>query len=152
MGKVRSGLLGGLYGGLVVWIYEAIVWVGLQHQMPLAGISANATGLLFGKPTQAALGLLSHVIGISVHFGFSLAWGVGFAYLWPWFRRRGYEATYVALYYAAVAWIVMHAAIALVSDSHPDYLDPVVVIGGFMSHFFFTVPMALYVKKHLALD
>jgi hypothetical protein len=43
-------------------------------------------------------------------------------------------------------------AIALVSDSHPNYLDPVVVIGGFMSHIFFTVPLALYVKKQLAAD
>jgi len=152
MSKMKAGLLGGLYGGLVVWVYEAIVWVGLQHQMPLTGISANATGLLFGKPAQASLGFFAHVIGISVHFGFSLAWGVLFAYIWPWFRRRGYEATYIALYYAVVAWIVMHVAIAVVSDSHPNYLDPVVVIGGFMSHIFFTVPLALYVKKQLAAE
>jgi hypothetical protein len=52
--------------------------------------------------------------------------------------------------YAVVAWIVMHAAIALVSTSHPDYLDPTVIIGGFMSHFFFTIPLALYVKARTA--
>jgi hypothetical protein len=152
MGTMRAGLLGGLYGGLVIWVYEAIVWVGLQHQMPLLGISANATGLLFGKSAQASLGIFAHVIGIAVHFAFSLAWGVLFAQVWPWFRRRGYEATYVALYYAVFAWTVMHAAIAAVSDSHPNYLDPVVVIGGFMSHFFFAVPLALYVKKQLAAE
>jgi hypothetical protein len=48
-----------------------------------------------------------------------------------------------------IAWIVMHAAITMVSTSHPDYLDPTVVIGGFMSHVFFTVPLALAVKRRL---
>jgi hypothetical protein len=37
-----------------------------------------------------------------------------------------------------------------VSDNHPDYTDPVVVIGGFMSHFFFAVPLALIIKRRLA--
>ena len=37
------------------------------------------------------------------------------------------------------------------SASHPDYLDPNVIIGGFMSHFF-TVPLALIVKQRLALE
>jgi hypothetical protein len=60
------------------------------------------------------------------------------------------EATLVALLYAVFAWIVMHAAIAAVSTSHPDYLDPVVIIGGFMSHIFFTVPLALVVKHRMA--
>jgi hypothetical protein len=147
--KLRAGLLGGLVGGLVIWIYEAVVWVGVQHQMPLAGIPRNATGLVFGKDVQASLGWLAYVIGIGIHFFFSLAWGVLFAWLWPWFRRRGYEATLVALLYAVVAWIVMHAAIMVVSNDHPNYYDPVVIIGGFMSHFFFTVPLALIVKRAL---
>ena len=47
------------------------------------------------------------------------------------------------------AWIVMHLAIVVVSSSHPDYTDPNVIIGGFMSHFFFTVPLALVVKRQL---
>ena len=148
--QLRAGLVGGLVGGLVIWIYEAVVWVGVQHQMPLAGIPRNATGLVFGKDAQASLGWLAYVIGIGIHFFFSLAWGVLFAWLWPWFRRRGYEATLVALFYAMVAWIVMHAAIMVVGDDHPNYYDPVVIIGGFMSHFFFTVPLALVVKKKLA--
>lgn len=147
--QLRAGLVGGLVGGLVIWIYEAVVWVGVQHQMPLAGIPRNATGLVFGKDAQASLGWLAYVIGIGIHFFFSLAWGVLFAWLWPWFRRRGYEATLVALFYAMVAWIVMHAAIMVVGDDHPNYYDPVVIIGGFMSHFFFTVPLALYVKRAL---
>ncbi|MBV9251827.1 MAG: hypothetical protein JO227_21620 [Acetobacteraceae bacterium] len=43
-----------------------------------------------------------------------------------------------------------HVAIAVVFSNHPNYLDPNVIIGGFMSHFFFTVPLALVVKKYLA--
>ena len=70
-----------------------------------------------------------------------------FAFLWPHFRRRGYEATLVALFFAAIVWIVMHAAIALVSADHPNYLDPNVVIGGFVSHLFYAVPLALVVKR-----
>jgi hypothetical protein len=41
----------------------------------------------------------------------------------------------------------MHAAIALVSADHPNYLDPNVVIGGFVSHLFYAVPLALVVKR-----
>ena len=147
---IRAGVLGGLTGGVCIWIYEAIVWVGIQHQMPLAGIPANATGLVFGKPFQASLGLGAHLLGTAIHFAFAMVWGVLFALIWPFFRRRGWEATLLALFYAVFAWIVMHAVIAAVSTSHPDYLDPVVIIGGFMSHIFFTVPLALVVKRRLA--
>ena len=76
--------------------------------------------------------------------------GVLFALIWPYFRRRGFEATFVALFYAIFAWIVMHAAIAIASDTHPNYLDPNVIIGGIMSHLCFTVPLALVVKRMLA--
>ncbi len=147
--RFRAGLTGGLAGGVVVWIYEAVVWVGVQHQMPLAGILRNSTGLVFGKDAQESLGWLAYVIGVAIHFFFSIAWGVLFAQIWPYFRQRGYEATLVALFYAVIAWIVMHLAIALVADNHPNYLDPVVILGGFMSHFFFTVPLALVVKRRL---
>ncbi|MGF6413925.1 GNAT superfamily N-acetyltransferase [Paraburkholderia sp. MM5482-R2] len=33
------------------------------------------------------------------------------------------------------------------SSNHPAYFDPAVIIGGFMSHIFFTVPLALTVKR-----
>ena len=148
--KIRAGLIGGLIGAVTIWIYEAVVWVGVQHQMPLAFIPSNATGLVFGKAFQQSLGLLASVLGTAIHFSFALAWGVLFALIWPFFRRRGIEATLVALFYAVFAWIVMHAAIMLVSSNHPNYYDPAVVIGGFMSHFFFTVPLALTVKYRLA--
>ena len=68
---IRAGLIGGLVGGVIIWIYEAIVWVGVQHLMPLAGIPRNATGLVFGKEVQDSLGALAYVVG-TVH-------GQGFA-------------------------------------------------------------------------
>ena len=146
---VRAGLLGGLVGGVSIWIYEAIVWVGVQRLMLLAGIPRNATGLVFGKEVQESLGPFAYVLGTGIHFFFCFAWGVLFAFLWPYFRRRGYEATLLALFYAVIIWIVMHVAIAIASANHPNYLDPNVIIGGFMSHFFYTVPLALVVKQRL---
>jgi hypothetical protein len=146
---IRAGLIGGLVGGATIWIYEAVVWVGVQHLMPLGGIPRNATGLVFGKVAQDALGIFAYFLGAGIHFFFCFVWGLVFAFIWPYFRRRGYEATLVALLFAPILWIVMHAAIALVSTNHPDYLDPNVIIGGFMSHLFFTVPLALVVKRLL---
>jgi hypothetical protein len=146
---VQAGLLGGLAGGVIIWIYEAIVWVGVQHLMPMAGIPRNATGLVFGKAVQEQLGALSYALGTAIHFFFVLAWGVLFAFAWPYFRRRGYEATLLALLFAPVLWVVMHVAIAIATNDHPNYLDPSVVIGGIMSHLFYTVPLALIVKQRL---
>jgi hypothetical protein len=146
---VRAGLAGGLAGGLVIWLYEAIVWVSVLHLLPLEGIPRNAVGLVFGKAVQSGLGWLAYPLGTTIHFGFAVTWGVAFAFVWPWFRRRGWEATLLALPYAVIAWIVMHLAIAAVGTDHPDYLDPNVIIGGVMSHLFFTVPLALTVKQRL---
>lgn len=146
---IRAGVTGGLIGAVVIWIYEALVWVGAQHMMPLAGIPRNATGLVFGKQVQEALGIWAYSVGTGIHFVFATAWGVLFAAIWPYFQRRGYEATLVALFYAVVAWIAMHVAIMIASDNHPNYYDPAVIIGGFMSHIFFTVPLALTVKRRL---
>jgi hypothetical protein len=147
---LRAGVIGGLIGAVVIWIYEALVWVGAQHLMPLAGIPRNATGLVFGKDVQTSLGIWAYIVGTGIHFTFAIAWGVLFAAIWPYFRRRGYEATLVALFYAVFAWIVMHVAIMIASNNHPDYFDPAVIIGGFMSHIFFTVPLALTVKRLMA--
>ncbi|WP_206956203.1 hypothetical protein [Trinickia acidisoli] len=147
---IRAGLVGGLTGAMLIWVYEALVWVGVQHLMPLGGIPRNATGLVFGKDVQDALGIWAYLLGTAIHFVFALSWGVLFAVIWPYFRRRGYEATFVALFYAIVAWLVMHTLIMIASSNHPNYFDPNVVIGGFMSHFVFTVPLALVVKRMLA--
>jgi hypothetical protein len=149
---LRAGLVGGLVGAVTIWIYEAVVWVGAQHLMPLAGIPANAVGLVFGKAAQTALGPLAYVLGTAIHVLFALAWGVLFALIWPAFRRRGFEATLVALFYAVIAWSAMHVAISVTSADHPNYLDPNVVIGGLMSHLFYTVPLALTVKHLMAAD
>src|SRR5579863_178803 len=147
---IRVGLLGGLVGGVIIWIYEAIVWVGIQHLMPLAGIPRNATGLVFGKAAQDSLGAVAYLVGTSIHFFFALAWGVAFAWVWPIFARRGYEASLVGMFFAVFLWVVMHIAIALASSNHPNYLDPNVIIGGFMSHLFYAVPLALFVKHRLS--
>ena len=148
---IRIGALGGLIGGLIIWIYEIVVWVNIQHLMPLSGLPANATGLVFGQDVKASLGWpISAVIGTAIHFGFSCAWDVLFALIWPWFRKRGFEATFVALFYAVLAWIVMHLAIMSATPVHPNYGDPNVILGGFVSHAFFTVPMALYIKRKMA--
>ena len=144
---LRAGVAGGLTGAVIIWIYEALIWVGAQHLMPLAGIPRNATGLVFGKAFQESIGIWAYVLGTGIHFVFAIGWGVLFALIWPTFRRRGYEATFIALFYAIFAWIVMLVAIMIASTNHPDYFDPVVIIGGFMSHFCFTVPLALIVKR-----
>jgi hypothetical protein len=144
---VRAGLIGGFVGGVSIWIYEALVWIGVQHLMPLGGIPRNATGLVFGKAVQESLGPFAYILGTGIHFFFCFVWGVLFAFIWPYFRRRGYEATLVALFFAVILWIIMHVAIALVSADHPNYLDPNIVIGGFMSHLFYAVPLALVVKR-----
>jgi len=143
----RAGLIGGLTGGVTIWIYEALVWVGAQHLLPLSGIPPNATGLVFGKRFQESIGTWAYPLGTTIHFGFAVVWGVLFAMLWPAARRGGYEATFIAIPYAALAWVAMHVAISIASTDHPNYHDPVVIIGGVMSHIFFTVPMALVVKR-----
>ena len=146
---VRAGVVGGLIGGVTIWIYEALIWVAVQHLMPLGGIPRNATGLVFGKAVQEHLGAFAYLLGTGIHFFFCLVWGVLFAYLWPRFHRRGVEATLAAMIYAVVIWTVMHAAIMIATSDHPNYYDPNVVIGGFVSHLFYTVPLALYVKRKL---
>ena len=147
---VRAGLTGGLVGGACIWVYEAVVWAGVQHTLPLAAIPANATGLMLGKAVQHGFGIWASVLGALTHFGFAMIWGVGFAAVWPWFRRRGWEASALALPFAAILWVVMHAAIVIAGHEHPDYSDPNVVIGGVMSHLFFAVPLALVVRTTMS--
>ncbi|MGH8349271.1 MAG: hypothetical protein ACRES5_22335, partial [Pseudomonas sp.] len=60
---IRAGVIGGLTGAVIIWIYEALIWVGVQHLMPLAGIPRNATGLVFGKEVQEALGPWAYLLG-----------------------------------------------------------------------------------------
>ena len=146
---IATGAAGGLLGGAVIWIYEAVVWAGIQHLMPLAAIPANAVGLSLGPAWQALPG--AAVLGTAIHFGFAMAWGAAFALVWPSLRRTGIEATLAALLLAPVLWVMMHAAIIFAGHHHPDYADPAVVIGGVFSHLFYTVPMALWVRHRAAL-
>lgn len=83
---------------------------------------------------QNGLGALAYVVGTVIHFFCALAWGVVFALVWPAFARRGYEVTLIAMFFAVFLWIVMHIAIAVASSNHPNYLDPNVIIGGFIKH------------------
>lgn len=141
---IRTGAIGGLIGGAVIWLYEGVVWAGIQHLMPLAAIPANAVGLALGPAWQALPG--AALLGTAIHFGFAMAWGAAFALCWPALRRAGIEATLAALLLAPVLWVVMHAAIVVAGHRHPDYSDPAVVIGGVFAHVFYTVPMALWVR------
>jgi len=76
---VRAGIRGGFAGAVLIWVYEALVWVGAQHLMPLAGIPRNTTGLVFGKGVQDSPGVLAYIVGTGIHLVFVLAWGVAFA-------------------------------------------------------------------------
>src|ERR1700748_1899496 len=101
---LKIGITAGLLGGVCIWIYEIVVWVNIQHIMVLSGLAQNAVGLVFGNAAKASLGFaVSSVLGAAIHFGFAAAWGVLFAAIWPWFRRRGWEATLLALFYAVFA-------------------------------------------------
>lgn len=145
---LKIGATSGLIAGIVIWMYEALVWVGAQHLLQLGDIPRNATGLVFGKEIQNDLGAAAYFIGTLIHFSFSALWGALFALIWPYFRQRGWEASLLAIFYAMFAWVVMHAAISIASTDHPNYLDPVVIIGGFVSHLFFALPLALIVKRY----
>lgn len=147
---VHAGLVGGVVGGVAIWLYEALVWAGVQKLMPLVNIPKNAVGLVFGQATQASLGKTAYLLGTAIHFGFAMVWGVIFALLWPIFRQRHVEATLAALLFAPLLWVVMHIAITAMSHEHPDYTDVRVIMGGIMSHLFYTVPLALVVKHKTA--
>ncbi len=71
---IRAGLIGGLAGRIVIWIYEGFVCVGAQHLMPLASIPPNATG--FGFRFQKAIGGWAYALGTGIHFTFAIASGV----------------------------------------------------------------------------
>lgn len=148
-GRWAAGVAGGLVGGVSIWLYEAVVWVRIQHLLPLGGIPANAVGLVFGGPFRERLGPAAGLFGAVIHFGFAIAWGIAFAECWPWLRRRGWEASLAGLVLTPILWTVMHAAIVWAGHDHPDYSDPTVVIGGLLSHVFYAVPMALVVKRRL---
>ena len=76
---LKIGATSGLIAGIVIWMYEALVWVGAQHLLQLGDIPRNATGLVFGKEIQNDLGAAAYFIGTLIHFSFSALWGALFA-------------------------------------------------------------------------
>jgi hypothetical protein len=146
---LRAGLLGGLIGGIGIWLYELVVWVHFLHLTDIPGMLDGAAVLTFGTAIRR-LGALSAVLGIGIHFVTAMAWGVGFAFLWPTLKVRGIEATLAALFYGIFAWIIMHnVLLAFFSPAPPTYTT-YSVLNGFVSHTFtFTVPMALTIKRLL---
>jgi hypothetical protein len=86
---IQAGFVGGLVGWVVIWIYEAVVWIGMQHPMLLSGIPSNATGLVFGLKFQHAIGDWAYFLGTGIHFTFAIAWGILFAAIGQ--SRQGYN-------------------------------------------------------------
>ena len=122
---VRAGLIGGLAGGVGIWIYEAIVWVGVQRLIRLGGIPAqrHRAGVreggseLAGRASLTSSGTRFTSFSASPGACCSLSCG----------RISGGAAMrrhWSLCSFAAIVWIVMHLAIALVSTDHPNYLDP----------------------------
>ena len=146
---LRAGLIGGLVGGLGIWLYELVVWVNLLHLTDFKGMLEGAATLSLG-PAIHRLGAMTAGLGVAIHFAFAALWGIGFAWLWPMLKARGIEATLAALFYGIFAWIVMHnVLLALFAPTPPTYTT-YSVLNGFVSHTFaFTVPMALVIKRLL---
>ena len=146
---LRAGLLGGLAGGLGIWLYELVVWVHFLHLTDVPGMLDGAAVLSFGAGIRR-LGAWSAALGVAIHFVTALIWGIGFAWLWPALRRRHIEATLGALFYGLFAWVVMHnVLLALFSPAPPSYTT-YSVLNGLVSHTFaFSVPMALVIQRML---
>ena len=106
----------------------------------------KASSRISSRATAVQTGLAAGLIGGACNWvDEARAW----ARAWPWFARRGREAPLLALFYAMILWMAMHAAIAIASHDPLDCADPGVITGGFMAHFFVTMPAALTVKQSL---
>ena len=143
----RDGIIAGLVGSLTIWLYEVVVFVGVQHADTVASVVRHTALLVFGpailRHAAAAFGL-----GLVIHCLTGIVWGVGFAAIWPRLRQQGIEASLAALVYGAFVWVCMHLGIlALLSPDPPIYTAPT-VISGLMSHMVaFAVPVALTVQR-----
>jgi hypothetical protein len=60
---IEAGAIGGLWAGSVHLELRRNRMGLAQHQMPLIGIPGNATGLVFGKEVQQALGSFWYLLG-----------------------------------------------------------------------------------------
>ena len=143
------GIAAGLVGGITSWIYELVVWVHfLQLKKSPYDLVVGTASLAFGKRAEAWPGAVQILVSVAVHFGTSLFWGVLFALLWPFFRRRQAEATLVALFFGVFAWVFMHNVLLAAFAPNPPTYTTYSVLNGLVSHTFaFSVPIALVVKR-----
>jgi len=149
-GAISAGLLGGLTGGVTIWIYEEVVQAWLMKTAAPYAIVENTAVLCFG-PAVRALGPGAFALGVVIHFATALAWGLTFAFLWPALKARGVEATLAALVFGIVAWMVMHNVLLATFSPNPPVYTTLSVINGLMSHTLaFAVPLALVVKAKMA--
>ena len=125
--KLRQGMVAGLVGGFTIWV---------QHTAQLL----LGSGIL-------RYGVLAFVIGLVVHTLTAIVWAVLFAFVWPQLRRWGWEASFAALPFGVLAWVVMHLVILARFSPDPPVYTTYVVINGLMSHMIaLMVPVALVVK------
>ncbi len=148
--RVCAGLLGGLAGGVTIWIYELVVQAWLMKTSTPYDIVQNTAVLCFG-PGIKGLGLGAFALGVAIHFATALIWGVVFAFIWPLLAARRVEATLAALFFGVFAWIVMHNGLLAAFSPNPPAYTVLGVINGFMSHTVgFAVPLALVIKARMA--
>lgn len=98
---LRKVMLGGLCGGLA-----EVLWVALYASLtPVSGVEVARQVAVTAFPSVAGLAL-APVLGIAVHFAFSLALGVGFAWaVWFPFGRRLDFPTAMAMAIAALVGV-----------------------------------------------
>ena len=144
--KLRQGMVAGLVGGFTIWVYEFFVLYVFLKSTTVAGIVQHTAQLLLGSGILR-YGVLAFVIGLVVHTLTAIVWAVLFAFVWPQLRRWGWEASFAALPFGVLAWVVMHLVILARFSPDPPVYTTYVVINGLMSHMIaLMVPVALVVK------
>jgi len=145
---VCVGAIAGFVGGVTIWLYELIVWVHFLKIRTVRGLLENTAVLAFGHAADAWRPPLALLVSTCVHFLTACAWGIAFAWIWPFFRRRQIEVTLVALFFGVLAWIIMHNIVLAIFSPDPPAYTTYSVLNGFVSHTFgFAVPLALIVKR-----
>lgn len=146
---VAAGLMGGLVGGVTIWLYEIVDQSWLRKVATPYQIAENTAVLVFG-PKIRDFGVLAFLLGVAIHFATALVWGVLFALIWPVLRGRKVEATLAGGVFGVFAWVVMHNGLLAAFSPNPPAYTVLSVINGFMSHTWgFAVPLALTVKARL---
>ena len=129
---LKAGLLGGLVGGVTIWLYEIVDQSIFRKVATPYQIGENTAVLALG-PDIRSLGAGAFALGAAIHLATALAWGVLFAFLWPSLRRRGAEATLAGGVFGVFAWIVMHDVLLAAFSPDPPAYATLSVINGLMS-------------------